>query len=116
MPQPESEDEVAELARTLDQMLRELDAARTETDQMMQAQREFVADASHELRTPLTSILANLELLQARLDERRARGRGGRDHRRGAPLLAPDGPPRRPTSCSWPALTPAAPACGGSAI
>ena len=35
---------------------------------MMQMQREFVADASHELRTPLTSILANLELLQDRLD------------------------------------------------
>ena len=35
----------------------------------MQAQRDFVADASHELRTPLTSILANLELLEARLDE-----------------------------------------------
>ncbi len=68
VPQPESDDEVAELALTLDQMLRELDAARTETDQMIQAQREFVADASHELRTPLTSILANLELLQARLD------------------------------------------------
>ena len=34
---------------------------------MMQAQRDFVADASHELRTPLTSILANLELLQERL-------------------------------------------------
>jgi signal transduction histidine kinase len=47
-------------------MLRELDAARSETEQMMQLQREFVADASHELRTPLTSILANLELLQER--------------------------------------------------
>jgi two-component system OmpR family sensor kinase len=32
---------------------------------MIQAQRDFVADASHELRTPLTSILANLELLEA---------------------------------------------------
>ena len=49
-------------------MLRELDAARSETEQMMQVQREFVADASHELRTPLTSILANLELLQDRLE------------------------------------------------
>jgi signal transduction histidine kinase len=67
LPQPTSDDEVAELARTLDQMLRELDAARAEREQMIQAQREFVADASHELRTPLTSILANLELLQERL-------------------------------------------------
>ena len=72
VPQPETDDEVAELARTLDQMLRELDAARTETENMIHAQREFVADASHELRTPLTSILANLELLQEELE-----GRGG---------------------------------------
>jgi two-component system, OmpR family, sensor kinase len=69
IPRPETEDEVAELARTLDEMLRELDAARAETEHMVQAQREFVADASHELRTPLTSILANLELLQASLAE-----------------------------------------------
>jgi two-component system OmpR family sensor kinase len=68
IPMPETEDEVAELARTLDQMLRELDAARDETQQVIQAQRDFVADASHELRTPLTSILANLELLEARLE------------------------------------------------
>jgi two-component system OmpR family sensor kinase len=67
IPEPERHDEVGELARTLDQMLRELDAARSETEQMMQLQREFVADASHELRTPLTSVLANLELLQERL-------------------------------------------------
>jgi two-component system, OmpR family, sensor kinase len=67
IPEPERDDEVGELALTLDQMLRELDAARSETEQMMQLQREFVADASHELRTPLTSVLANLELLQERL-------------------------------------------------
>jgi two-component system, OmpR family, sensor kinase len=69
MPEPENDDEIGELARTLDQMLRQLDAARSETEQMMQAQREFVADASHELRTPLTSILANLELLEEELSE-----------------------------------------------
>jgi two-component system, OmpR family, sensor kinase len=67
IPMPDTEDEVAELARTLDRMLQELDAARAETEQMVQAQRDFVADASHELRTPLTSVLANLELLEARL-------------------------------------------------
>jgi two-component system OmpR family sensor kinase len=68
IPRPETEDEVAELAGTLDQMLQSLDAARTEREQAMDRQREFVADASHELRTPLTSILANLELLQASLE------------------------------------------------
>ncbi|HEX3736460.1 MAG TPA: ATP-binding protein, partial [Solirubrobacterales bacterium] len=67
MPDPPVEDEVGELTQTLEQMLRSLDAARSEREQAMQQQREFVADASHELRTPLTSVLANLELLQASL-------------------------------------------------
>ncbi|MBS1886891.1 MAG: HAMP domain-containing protein [Actinobacteria bacterium] len=67
MPRPPVEDEVGELAETLEQMLRSLDAARAEREHAMQQQREFVADASHELRTPLTSVLANLELLQASL-------------------------------------------------
>jgi two-component system, OmpR family, sensor kinase len=63
VPQPEADDEVAELARTLEGMLHALDAARAETELMLTRQRQFVADASHELRTPLTSVLANLELL-----------------------------------------------------
>ncbi|MBS1860888.1 MAG: HAMP domain-containing protein [Actinobacteria bacterium] len=67
MPTPPVEDEVGELAETLERMLRSLDAARSEREQALQQQREFVADASHELRTPLTSVLANLELLQASL-------------------------------------------------
>ena len=69
MPQPRVDDEVGELGRTLEQMLRALDSARTEREGAMQKQREFVADASHELRTPLTSVIANLELLQASLSE-----------------------------------------------
>ena len=67
IPYPEAEDEISELARTLDGMLRSLDAARSETETMLERQREFVADASHELRTPLTSVLANLELLSEEL-------------------------------------------------
>jgi two-component system, OmpR family, sensor kinase len=63
MPEPPTDDEVAELARTLGGMLRELDVAHGETEAMLERQRRFVADASHELRTPLTSVLANLELL-----------------------------------------------------
>jgi signal transduction histidine kinase len=63
VPEPPAEDEVAELARTLGSMLRELDVAHAETEAMLERQRRFVADASHELRTPLTSVLANLELL-----------------------------------------------------
>jgi signal transduction histidine kinase len=64
MPVATSDDEVGELADTLDQMLGSLDEAHSEREASMQRQREFVADASHELRTPLTSVLANLELLQ----------------------------------------------------
>ncbi len=63
LPEPHAEDEVGELARTLQSMLHELDSAHAETEAMLLRQRRFVADASHELRTPLTSVLANLELL-----------------------------------------------------
>ena len=69
VPEQLAEDEVAELARTLQGMLRELDAARAETELALARQRQFVADASHELRTPLTSVLANLELLAESLHD-----------------------------------------------
>jgi two-component system OmpR family sensor kinase len=72
VPHPEAEDEIAELARTLEGMLGALDAARSHTQAMLDRQREFVADASHELRTPLTSVLANLELLGEELDGEQA--------------------------------------------
>ncbi len=67
VPQPVADDEVAELARTLDEMLLALEASRSATEDALQRQRAFVADASHELRTPLTSVLANLELLSDEL-------------------------------------------------
>ena len=67
LPRLRAQDEVADLSRTLDDMLGELSEAHTETESALARQRQFVADASHELRTPLTSILANLELLEASL-------------------------------------------------
>ena len=67
LPKPQANDEVSELAHTFEDMLRELSAAREETEATLSRQRKFVADASHELRTPLTSILANLELLESEL-------------------------------------------------
>jgi two-component system OmpR family sensor kinase len=69
VPHPEADDEVAELARTLEGMLQALDEARAQTEATLERQRTFVADASHELRTPLTSVLANLELLSVQLEE-----------------------------------------------
>jgi len=68
VPQPDADDEVAELAQTLEDMLQALDAARASTEATLLRQREFVADASHELRTPLTSVLANLELLAEQVE------------------------------------------------
>ncbi|ADB51657.1 sensor histidine kinase [Conexibacter woesei] len=90
LPQPEADDEVAELARTLDGMLEALDSARTETEATLARQREFVADASHELRTPLTSVLANLELLEETLqgDQRDAAASALRSSRRMRRLVA----------------------------
>jgi two-component system, OmpR family, sensor kinase len=72
VPHPEANDEVAELARTLEGMLGALDSSRADTQAMLDRQREFVADASHELRTPLTSVLANLDLLTEELSGEQA--------------------------------------------
>ena len=72
LPHPEADDEISELARTLEGMLGALDSARSDTQSMLDRQREFVADASHELRTPLTSVLANLELLTEELSGEQA--------------------------------------------
>ena len=90
IPRPESDDEVAELARTLESMLQALAAAREETEATLARQREFVADASHELRTPLTSVLVNLELLEEELDgeQREAAASALRSSRRMRRLVA----------------------------
>jgi two-component system, OmpR family, sensor kinase len=90
LPKPLAQDEVAELADTLEEMLGELGAARTETEAALTRQRAFVADASHELRTPLTSILANLELLEAELhdEQREIAGSALRSSRRMSRLVA----------------------------
>ena len=90
IPEIEADDEVAELARTLQEMLQSLDASRTETEEALSRQREFVADASHELRTPLTSVLANLELLAESLngEQREAAESALRSSRRMRRLVA----------------------------
>lgn len=55
---PDSGDEIAALATTMNGMLDRLDASAT-------AQRRFVSDASHELRSPLATIRQHAELAQA---------------------------------------------------
>ena len=103
VPIPDTEDEVAELARTLDEMLQALESSRAETEAALARQRQFVADATHELRTPLTSVLANLELLAEVLD-----GERGEAARSALRSTAADAPAGRPTCCCSPAPTPAA--------
>jgi len=90
IPRPEADDEVAELAATLEAMLGALDESRAETEGALTRQREFVADASHELRTPLTSVLANLELLEEELEgeQREAAASALRSSRRMRRLVA----------------------------
>ena len=56
--QPATDDEIAELASTMNTMLDRIQVA-------SDRQRSFVADASHELRSPLTSVRAALEVAEA---------------------------------------------------
>jgi len=59
LPEPDTNDEVAALARALNRMLERLEHA-------FQTQRRFLADASHELRTPITAILGHVGYLLRR--------------------------------------------------
>ena len=54
VPVPPTDDEIAELATTMNEMLDRLQVASV-------SQRQFVSDASHELRSPVASIRAQLE-------------------------------------------------------
>lgn len=60
LPVPETGDELATLAETLNRMLGRLEEA-------VERERRFVGNASHELRTPLANLKAELELALRRL-------------------------------------------------
>lgn len=64
VPEPTSNDEVAELAALMNQMLDRLEAA-------SERQRAFVADASHELKSPLSTIVAAAEIAEVSADPQR---------------------------------------------
>ncbi|MFF2012821.1 sensor histidine kinase [Streptomyces sp. NPDC058195] len=58
VPEPDSRDEVARLARTTNETLEALESS-------VERQRRFVADASHELRSPIASLRTQLEVAAA---------------------------------------------------
>lgn len=58
VPVPDSRDEIAALAVTMNEMLARVEAGHA-------AQQRFVGDASHELRSPLATIISALEVAEA---------------------------------------------------
>jgi two-component system heavy metal sensor histidine kinase CusS len=56
LPLPENDDEIRQLARTINELLQRIENG-------MAREKQFTADASHEIRTPLTAIRGTLEVL-----------------------------------------------------
>ncbi len=60
VPQPRQNDEVGQLAATINDLI-------ATVGRTLGQQRQLLADTSHELRSPLTVVLANLDLLRREL-------------------------------------------------
>jgi signal transduction histidine kinase len=67
VPEPETADEIAGLAQTMNRMLARLQNASA-------SQRRFVSDASHELRTPVATIRHRAEVAQTHPDRHTVTG------------------------------------------
>ncbi len=59
--EPDIDDEIGKLARTMNDMLGRLEVSTAR-------QRQFVSDASHELRSPLSALLAQVDVARAHPD------------------------------------------------
>lgn len=59
-----SEDEIGDLANTINGMAEKLDRVNLERERLDQIRKDFLANVSHELRTPLTAVQGFLEVLQ----------------------------------------------------
>lgn len=84
VPEPAgAADEVGVLARSINDLLRQVEAALARRDESEAALRTMLADVSHELRTPLAVVRSHAELSGAVL------ARGGEDPRALEAQLAP---------------------------
>ena len=59
----ERNDEIGDLARSIDELSETLDDAREKTQKLDKLRRDFTANVSHELRTPVTVLRGSLEAL-----------------------------------------------------
>lgn len=62
-------DEIATLARSMNQMAEELQSRISQLESLSAVQRRFVSDVSHELRTPLTTIKMASDVLHSSKDQ-----------------------------------------------
>jgi two-component system OmpR family sensor kinase len=63
---PQTDDEIGELAVAFNQMAASVEKAISVRDESELRMRQFLADASHELRTPLTSLSGYVDVLSRR--------------------------------------------------
>lgn len=62
--QVKQNDEIGDLAETLDILSERLDLASKESERLEQTRRDFISSVSHELRTPVTVLRGSLEALR----------------------------------------------------